>query len=170
VNDKGLVMSGFEHPQPTEIRQYSQLASWLREQIVSGRIALGDKLPGEEALKRSIGVDRSVVRRAIQVLREESLVVTRHGLGSFVAAVPTRQVAVLYPGDRVSARMPDGSERERLGPLSPGIPVLVVIRAAGGAPEIYNAAITVLHVQEQQEQPLVQNEEEGTRPEPPPPR
>jgi DNA-binding transcriptional MocR family regulator len=152
VNDEGLVMSGFEHPQPTEIRQYVQLANWLRERIVSGRIALGERLPGEEALKRSFGVDRSVVRRAVQVLRAEGLVVTRHGIGSFVAAVPTVQVPVLYPGDQVSARMPDESERERLGPLSPGIPVLVVTRAVGGTPEIYSAAITVLHVQEQ---PLV---------------
>jgi DNA-binding GntR family transcriptional regulator len=37
-------MSGFEHPQPTEIRQYVQVASWLREQIVGGRITLGSKL------------------------------------------------------------------------------------------------------------------------------
>jgi DNA-binding transcriptional MocR family regulator len=152
VNDKGLVMSGFEHPQPAEIRHYGQLASWLRELIVSGNIALGDRLPGEETLKRSLGVDRSVVRRAVQVLREEGLVVTRHGIGSFVAAVPTREVAVVYPGDLVSARMPDESERERLGLLGPGIPVLVVTRATGGTPEIYGAAITVLHVQEQ---PLV---------------
>jgi DNA-binding GntR family transcriptional regulator len=39
-------MSAIEHPQPTEIRQYVQLASWLREEIVSGRIPLGGKLPG----------------------------------------------------------------------------------------------------------------------------
>jgi DNA-binding transcriptional MocR family regulator len=141
-------MSGFEHPQPTEIRQYVQLANWLREQIVSGRIALGEKLPGEETLKRDIGVDRSVVRRAVQVLREEGLVVTRHGIGSFVAAVPMRQVVVVDPGDLITARMPDEPERERLGPLSPGIPVLVVTRAAGGATEVYSAAITVLHVEE----------------------
>jgi len=141
-------MSGFERPQPTEIRRYVQLANWLRERIVSGHIALGEKLPGEEALKRSLGVDRSVVRRAVQVLRGEGLVVTRHGIGSFVAAVPARQVAVLYPGDRISARMPDEYERERLGPISPGIPVLIVTRATGDTPEIYSAAVTVLHVQE----------------------
>ncbi len=141
-------MSGFEHSQPTEIRRYVQLANWLREQIVSGRIALGEKLPGEEALKRSMGVDRSVVRHAVQVLREEGLVVTRHGIGSFVAAVPMRHVAEVYPGDLVSARMPDESERERLGMLSPGIPVLIITRAAGGDTELYSAAITVLHVQE----------------------
>ena len=137
-----------EHPQPTEIRQYVQLASWLRAEIVSGRIALGERLPGEEALKRNFGVDRSVVRRAIQLLREEGLVVTRHGVGSFVAAVPQLQIAVVHPGDRVSARMPDDAEREKLRPLGPGVPVLVITRADGGDPEVYSAAVTILHVEE----------------------
>jgi DNA-binding FadR family transcriptional regulator len=141
-------MSTMEHPQPTEIRQYVQLASWLRAEIVSGRIALGARLPGEEALKRNFGVDRSVVRRAVQLLREEGLVVTRHGAGSFVAAVPQLQVAVVHPGDQVSARMPDDTEREKLRPLSPGVPVLVITRAEGGDPEVYSAAVTVLHVQD----------------------
>ncbi len=141
-------MSGMEYPQPTEIHQYVQLASWLREEIVSGRIALGGKLPGEEALKRSFGVDRSVVRRAVQLLREEGLVVTRHGVGSFVAAVPQLKIAVVRPGDRVSARMPDDTERGNLGALSPGIPLLVITRAHGGDQEVYSAAVTVLHVEQ----------------------
>lgn len=141
-------MSTMEHPQPTEIRQYVQLASWLRAEIVSRRIALGERLPGEETLKRNFGVDRSVVRRAIQLLREEGLVVTRHGVGSFVAAVPQLQVAVVHPGDRVSARMPDDAEREKLHPLGPGVPVLVITRGDGGDPEVYSAAVTILHVEE----------------------
>jgi DNA-binding transcriptional MocR family regulator len=141
-------MSAFGDSRPTEVRQYIQLANWLREQIVSGRFAVGSKLPGEEALKGSFGVDRSVVRRAVQVLRAEGLIVTRHGVGSFVAAVPDVRVAVVRPGDRVTARLPDEEERSRLGALSPGIPVLVVIRADGGPPEVFSAAVTVLHVQD----------------------
>ncbi len=141
-------MGGIDRPRPTEIHQYAQLASWLRGQIVSGRIPLGAKLPGEEALKRSFGVDRSVVRRAVQLLREEGVIVTRHGVGSFVATVPELSVAIVRPGDRVSARMPDDAERAHLGQLSPGIPVLVIARAYGGDPEVYSAAVTVVHVQE----------------------
>lgn len=34
-------MSRFRHQQSTEIHQYVQVVNWLREQIVSGRIALG---------------------------------------------------------------------------------------------------------------------------------
>jgi hypothetical protein len=43
--------------------------------------------------------------------------------------------------------MPDETERRLLRPLSPGVPILVVTRAAGGEPEIYSAAVTVLHVE-----------------------
>lgn len=139
-------MGGVDYPQPTEIHQYVELASWLRGEIISGRIPLGAKLPGEETLKRSFGVDRSVVRRAVQLLREEGVVVTRHGVGSFVATVPQLTVATVGPGDRVSARMPDDAERVRLGQLSPGIPILVIMRAEGGDPEVYSAALTVVQV------------------------
>jgi DNA-binding FadR family transcriptional regulator len=142
-------MSGFEESRPREIRRYIQLANWLRDQIVAGQFALGSKLPGEEALKRSLGVDRSVVRRAVQVLRAEGLIVTRHGVGSFVATVPNALVVLVRPGDRISARLPDEAERSRLGALSPGIPVLVVSRAADGTQEVYSGAVTVLHVAEQ---------------------
>jgi DNA-binding FadR family transcriptional regulator len=137
-----------DHPQPTEIYQYVQLASWLRGEIIAGRLPLGAKLPAEEALKRSFGVDRSVVRRAVQLLREEGVVITRHGVGSFVATVPQLTVITAHPGDQVSARMPDDGERIRLGQLSPGIPVLVITRADGAEPEVYSAALTVVHVED----------------------
>jgi DNA-binding FadR family transcriptional regulator len=45
-------MSGFEYPQPTEIRHYDQLASWLRELIVGGQIPPGERLPGESERER----------------------------------------------------------------------------------------------------------------------
>jgi DNA-binding transcriptional MocR family regulator len=140
-------MGGIEYPEPTDIRQYAQLASWLRVEIISGRIALGAKLPGEQALRKSFGVDRSVVRRAVQLLREEGVIVTRHGVGSFVATVPRLQIAVVRPGDRVSARMPDDAERALLGQLSPGIPLLIITRVGGDGPELYSAAVTVVHVE-----------------------
>jgi DNA-binding FadR family transcriptional regulator len=140
-------MGGIEQQQPTEIHQYAQLASWLRAEIISGRIPLGARLPGEVTLRKSFGVDRSVVRRAVQLLRDEGVIVTRHGVGSFVATVPRLEVAVVRPGDRVSARMPDDTERARLGQLSPGIPLLIITRADGGDPEMYSAAVTVVHVE-----------------------
>jgi GntR family transcriptional repressor for pyruvate dehydrogenase complex len=62
----------------------------LAEQIRSGRLAPGSRLPTEEALTRAARVSRTVVREAVAALRAEGLVVTRQGVGAFVSAEPQR--------------------------------------------------------------------------------
>lgn len=57
----------------------------LADQIRSGRLAPGARLPTEEALTRAARVSRTVVREAVAALRAEGLVVTRQGVGAFVA-------------------------------------------------------------------------------------
>jgi hypothetical protein len=78
----------------------------------------------------------------VEELRRNGLVVTKPGVGTFVAASPAKQVVDLRPGDRVVSRMPTEEERERLstGYLTP---VLVVLRTDGRI-EPYNAAVTVV--------------------------
>jgi DNA-binding FadR family transcriptional regulator len=58
----------------------------LAEQIKSGRLAPGARLPTEQALTRAARVSRTVVREAVAALRAEGLVVTRQGVGAFVSA------------------------------------------------------------------------------------
>src|SRR5512145_117313 len=62
----------------------------LAEQIKSGRLAPGTRLPTEQALTRAARVSRTVVREAVAALRNEGLVVTRQGVGAFVSAEPQR--------------------------------------------------------------------------------
>jgi DNA-binding FadR family transcriptional regulator len=62
----------------------------LAEQIKSGRLAPGARLPTEQALTRAARVSRTVVREAVAALRAEGLVVTRQGVGAFVSAEPQR--------------------------------------------------------------------------------
>src|SRR3954464_9578114 len=62
----------------------------LAEQIKSGRLEPGARLPTEEALTRAAGVSRTVVREAVAALRAEGLVITRQGVGAFVSAEPQR--------------------------------------------------------------------------------
>ena len=62
----------------------------LAEQIKSGRLAPGTRLPTEEALTRAARVSRTVVREAVAALRAEGLVITRQGVGAFVSAEPQR--------------------------------------------------------------------------------
>jgi GntR family transcriptional regulator, transcriptional repressor for pyruvate dehydrogenase complex len=54
--------------------------------IDSGELEVGDRLPPEKELGRSLGVSRPVVREALERLRVLGLVVSHAGRGSFVAS------------------------------------------------------------------------------------
>ena len=62
----------------------------LAEEIKSGRLGPGERLPTEQELTRAARVSRTVVREAVAALRAEGLVVTRQGVGAFVSAEPQR--------------------------------------------------------------------------------
>jgi DNA-binding GntR family transcriptional regulator len=121
---------------------YLQIARAIRDRIISGDLPVGAQIPSGNQMKQEWGVNRLTGAQAIEELRRAGLVVTRPGVGTFVAVAPTSQVVVLRPGDRVIARMPSEEERER---LSTGhiTPVLIVTRADGRV-ESYNAAVTVM--------------------------
>jgi DNA-binding FadR family transcriptional regulator len=69
----------------------------LAEQIKSGRLAPGARLPTEQALTRAARVSRTVVREAVAALRAEGLVITRQGVGAFVSAAPQHAPFRLEP-------------------------------------------------------------------------
>jgi DNA-binding FadR family transcriptional regulator len=62
-----------------------ELIERLTADIVGGKLPLGSRLPTEQALIAATGVSRTVVREAVAALRAEGLVVTRQGVGAFVA-------------------------------------------------------------------------------------
>jgi GntR family transcriptional regulator, transcriptional repressor for pyruvate dehydrogenase complex len=64
------------------------LVEALSESIHSSTIRPGDKLPSESMIMAEYGVSRTVVREAIISLQAAGLIKTRHGIGSFVSAVP----------------------------------------------------------------------------------
>ncbi len=67
---------------------YYQLATVLRESIISGRFPIGGKIPTEAELVEQYGVSRATVRGALQHLREEGLIRREAGRGTFVARTP----------------------------------------------------------------------------------
>jgi DNA-binding FadR family transcriptional regulator len=61
-----------------------RVAAELSNQIRSGALNPGTRLPGEHATAKRFGVSRPVVREAIARLKTEGLVSTRQGDGAFV--------------------------------------------------------------------------------------
>jgi GntR family phosphonate transport system transcriptional regulator len=66
------------------IALWRRIADSIRLDIVGGKMARGDRLPGEMALAERFGVNRHTVRRALAVLQEEGAVTSEQGRGTFV--------------------------------------------------------------------------------------
>jgi GntR family transcriptional regulator len=73
-----------ESPVHHESPIYRRIADRLREQILSGALGDGDRLPGENALMNEYGVARATARQALAVLINEGLAVPRRGSGVYV--------------------------------------------------------------------------------------
>jgi DNA-binding transcriptional regulator YhcF (GntR family) len=78
---------------PDDPRQASQqIANKLRAAILTHRLEPGDRLPSQPELATRYGVARETVKRALDLLRAERLVVSRQGSGVFVRAQTQRPV------------------------------------------------------------------------------
>lgn len=95
-------------------KKYEQIAADLRRKIHQGKLAPGEQLPVESQLMGEYRVSPGPVRDALNVLRAEGVIETRHGIGSFVRA-PRRKVR--RSGDRHQwekdrVRLPDEKRRQ----------------------------------------------------------
>ena len=64
---------------------YLKLRQTLEEAITSGKLNYGDALPAERDLADHANVSRVTVRKAVDDLVKDGLLVRRHGSGTFVA-------------------------------------------------------------------------------------
>jgi DNA-binding FadR family transcriptional regulator len=88
----------------------AEVVDRLAEQIISGKLPVGAKLPSETEMMRGMGVSRTVVREAVAALRARGLVITRQGAGAFV--------------DRDAGRQPYAIDPEGLGSLDSVLDIL----------------------------------------------
>ncbi len=63
---------------------YLQLQRALRDAIEKGALSPDDALPSERQLAAELGISRITVRKALDGLAEQGLLVRRHGSGNFV--------------------------------------------------------------------------------------
>ncbi len=77
-----------------------QLNWRLRSLITSGRLAIGERLPSVRQLAEWSGVNVNTARAVYEALEDDGLVISRHGLGTFVSAGAAADEAV----ERIAAR------------------------------------------------------------------
>lgn len=64
---------------------YKQIVDQIREKVLSGELAPGESLPSIRQLAEEAGTSVITTKRAYSELEAEGIIVTRAGLGSFVA-------------------------------------------------------------------------------------
>lgn len=68
------------------VSPHRQIAAWIQHRIESGDIAPGRRIPSETDLVQETGVAKTTARRAVALLREQGLVYTVPGRGSYAKA------------------------------------------------------------------------------------
>lgn len=80
MDSKVDTMAEVAPPSPLVQRVHHQ----LRARIASGEYAANSRLPGEHDLASIYGVSRPIVREALRRLREDGLIFSRQGAGTYV--------------------------------------------------------------------------------------
>ncbi len=71
---------------------YRRIADDLRQQIISGELATGQRVPSEAELMRRYEVSRGTARQGLALLEATGLVSAVHGKGRFVDAEGRRSM------------------------------------------------------------------------------
>lgn len=68
------------------VPKYLELMNWIRGQIASGDLCIGDRLQSENELGERFSISRQTVRQATSVLENEGILERRRGSGTYIAA------------------------------------------------------------------------------------
>jgi DNA-binding GntR family transcriptional regulator len=75
-------MDGYDPLAP--VPRYRQIADIIRKRIESGELQPERPIPSESAIMQEFGVARATARHAVELLRDQGLVVKVPGLGTYV--------------------------------------------------------------------------------------
>ena len=122
---------------------YLQIKVLLEQSLDAGEWRPGEAIPSETVLAQRFGVSQGTVRKAMDALAADNLVVRRQGKGTFVATHTEEQSSMFrflrirrndgrdeYPASRLLdvRRGKASAEMARLLDLAPGDPVILIRR------------------------------------------
>ena len=78
---------------PNRLKLTDEIIGALRDEILSGQLQPGARLPTERELARQFGVSQPSIREATRALEATGLIESRHGSGTYVTGDPTMIIA-----------------------------------------------------------------------------
>lgn len=99
---------------------YQQVADLIRQRIASGELPPGYQVPSEHELVDEHGVSRITATKALKLLRDDGLIYTLQGRGSFVAPESAPRVTREKMFERIAREV---AERIQSGELQPDYPI-----------------------------------------------
>ena len=98
---------------------YSQIVDGFRQQILTGVLAPGEKMPSVRELATQLTINPNTIQRAYRELEMEGWIASVPGKGSFVCGSPSgpsmEQLALLEKFDQITAALLSlGTSREEL--------------------------------------------------------
>ena len=98
---------------------YQQVAHLLRRAIEQGDLKPGEQLPSYQGLADQYGVAIGTVKRAVAIVRDEGLIIVRHGMGSYVRTNAQQEEGV---DELAELRQQLADVRERLDAIERRLP------------------------------------------------
>lgn len=93
-----------EFEQPKGI--YLQIADQIRDRILQGEWAEGERIPSIRELAVSVGVNPNTVTKSYQALTDRQIIENQRGLGYFVAANARQTILREMKGEFVQEELP----------------------------------------------------------------
>lgn len=85
---------------------YKNALDELKNEILNGKYQFQSKLPSEEILAQNLNIGRTTLRKVLDSLRNEGIIESRKGSGSFICAKSTNSyIPIIMPNNNKNHRM-----------------------------------------------------------------
>ena len=68
-------------------KSYLKVNDYIGEKISKGELKLGDKLPPERDLAKTLDISRNSIREGLRILENMGVVKSQHGAGNFISPI-----------------------------------------------------------------------------------